>query len=99
MLGEELVLARMFDTIEHGAELVRVGAGETVAERDITICRDTHETEPRATRICLAHSFVQLLERVAHVGETVAPAGERRLKEIGGKRLESAEQRLKSFVL
>src|SRR5678815_1521688 len=99
MLGEKVILARVVDAVEHRAELVRVGTGEAMTERDVTIRRHAHEAKSGAAWIRFAHSLVQLLERVAHVREAVPPAGERRLKEVRGERLKPAQKRLKAIVL
>src|SRR5512133_1591272 len=99
MLGEKVILTRVIDAVEHGAELVRVRAREAMTERHVTVSRDPHESNPGTARIRLAHSLVQLFERIADVRESVPPAGERRLEKIRRERLESAEQRLKAFVL
>src|SRR6476646_2130107 len=42
VLGEEVVLTRVIDTAEHGAQLVRVGAGEAMAERNVAVGRHAH---------------------------------------------------------
>src|SRR4051812_26911190 len=77
---------------------MRRGAGEAMAEGDIAVRRDTHETDPRAARIGLAHSLVNLLERVAHIREAMATPRERRLEILPRQRLKAREQRLKALV-
>src|SRR6185295_2604626 len=66
VLGKKIVLTRVIDAVEHGAQLVRVGAREAMAERDVSVGRHAHEAKSRAAGIGLAHAFVQLLERVAY---------------------------------
>src|SRR4029079_14202845 len=63
-------------------ELVRVGAGEPVAQGDGTVGRDAEETQTGAARKGFADALVQLLERLLHVGEPVMPVGDGGLQEV-----------------
>src|SRR5262245_28791975 len=99
MLDEKLVLPAVVDPVEHAAEFVLVRSGEAMTQRDVTIRRDSHEPEPRAARIRLAHSFMNLLERVAHVRESMPTSRERELEVLGGQRLKTAKELLEALVL
>src|SRR5262249_53913434 len=63
MTLEERNLRVAVDAVAHRAELVRIGAGEAVAERDVAVGRDAEQAEPGAARVGLAHALVDLLER------------------------------------
>src|SRR5262245_15068548 len=70
-----------------------------MTERDVAISRHAHEAKPRAARIRLAHALVNLLQRVAHVGEPVMPPSERIVQILARERLELAEHRVESIIL
>ena len=55
------------------AELVRVGSGEAVAQRDVAVGRDAQQAEAGAARERLAHALVDFLERLLDVREAVMP--------------------------
>src|SRR5678815_2075166 len=96
---EERRLRGVIDAAEHTAELMAVGAGEAMAERDVAVGRHAEQTESGAARMRLAHPFVNFLERIAHVRETVPASGERRLEVIGGEGLKAREEGTETFVL
>src|SRR5215475_10483580 len=89
----------MIDAIEYAAELVLVRSREAVTERNVTVRRYAHEPEPRAARIRFTHPLVNFFEGVAHVRESMAAFCKCRLEKLGGERLETAKQLLKSLVL
>ena len=66
----------------HRAELVRVGPGEAVAQRDVAVGRDAQQPEAGAAGKRLADALVHLLERLLHVREPVMPVRDRRLEEL-----------------
>ena len=73
MLLQKIDLHQAVDAVAHGAQFVRVGAGEAMAQRDIAIGRDAHQTEACAARIRLADAFMDLFQRVFHIRESVMP--------------------------
>ena len=72
-------------------ELVRVGSGEAVAERDVSVGGDAHQPEPGAARERLAHALVDLFERLLDVREAVVPVVDRVFEELVGEIPELAE--------
>src|SRR5678810_497557 len=70
-----------------------------MAEGNVAVGRDAHETEAGTTRVRLAHALVDLLQRVAHVREAVMSSGERVLEELLSETLELAEHRLEAVFL
>jgi hypothetical protein len=87
------------DAVADGAEPVIGGAGEAVAERHVAVRGDAHQPHAGAARVRLARALVDLLERVAHVGEAVVPAGERGLEELVRQRVELVEHASEAVVL
>src|SRR4030095_3053430 len=85
MLLEERVLRVAVDAIAHVADAVRLGPGEPVAQRDVTIGRDAEQSEAGPARIGLADALVQLLERLLHVREAVMPVRDGGLEELFGQ--------------
>src|SRR5688572_33319239 len=57
----------------------------------MAIGADTEQAEAVATLVLLAHAFVDLLERVANVGEAVVPAGDGGVTELERQLLELPE--------
>ena len=88
MLLQKPDLHQPVDAVAHRAQLVRVGAGEAMAQRHVAIGGDAHQPQSRAARIRLADAFVDLFQRVLHVGEAVMPVLQRCFQELGGQRLE-----------
>src|ERR1041385_9505164 len=70
-----------------------------MAQGDVAVGGDTHEAKPGAAWIRLAHSLVDLLERVAHVREAVPSPRECGVEEVSRQRLKAAQQFLKPLIL
>ena len=59
---------------------VLIGVDESVAGRDIARWADAHQAQPSAARVRLADAGMQLIQRIAHVRESVLAALNRPLQ-------------------
>src|SRR5581483_2346843 len=59
VLVEKGLLRAAIDAVAHAADLVRVAAGEPMAQRDVAVGRDAEQAETRAAWIGFADALVQ----------------------------------------
>src|SRR5256885_7355699 len=98
MLLEKRLLRMPIDAVAHAADLVRVAAGEAMAERDVAVGRDAEQPQPGSARVRLADALVQLLERLLYVREAVVAIGDRRLEVFVGEIAELIEHAIVAIV-
>src|SRR5918994_1460104 len=60
MRVEELLLLFPADAVVHGAEAMRVRPGEAMAQRDVAVRRNAHQSDAGAARIGLRVPLVDL---------------------------------------
>ena len=98
MLFQKIDLHQTVDAVAHSAQLVCVRSREAMAKGHVAIGRNAHQAQPRATRICFAHAFVDFFDGVLNVRKPVVPVLERGLQKIVRERLELAEHGVEPLV-
>ena len=77
--GEEIVLLFPVNASGHVTQYMLVGVDEPMAGCDVSRRAHANHTQPRAAGKRFVYALVQLGKGVAHVGETVVLASQRRV--------------------
>jgi hypothetical protein len=96
---EKVRLDRAVNPVANGAELVLVGAGEPVTQRDVAARRHAEQSQAGTARIRLAHALVNFLERVLDVRESMMQVPHRGFLELDGECPELIQHPIKSVVV
>src|SRR5439155_3106646 len=98
VLLEEGRLRPPLDSVADGSELVRVRSREAVTQRDVAVRRHPEQPQARAARIRLADAFVNFLQRILHVRESVMAIFDDMSEKIRRERAELIEHAIEAAL-